>query len=440
MPQPTVARNVMHAGDRPSTSLDVHGVIDGRYLVKRLLATGGAAEVYAAEHRFTHRAVTVKYPLTADEKTVARARREIEALARVRGSGVVEMLDAAELDGRPYIVFELLEGRTLAGLVTARGKLSIDDSVRVGMELAKTLQRIHSVGVVHRDVKPSNLFVTMHPERQLMLLDFGIAKIVADDAPKEKLTRECALLGTPEYMAPEALLSTDDADHRVDIYGLGVVLYECLTGTVPFDGRYADVLMKISSEQPRSVRDLRPEVPADLARVVMKCLSRSAGDRYPTGEALLSALRACAPPGVSSVRLLTGLTPPEDTGAEHLPVDSPAAGVAPNAGYRRKHARAPYTTLARITLNSGATVDGRIEEVSEGGLAFVGERALTVGEPVRIRFGLPTSGRIVEVSSTTRWNRTMRGTNATGFEFHDLPDAARDEVKSYVALMRAETS
>ena len=231
---------------------------DDRYVLHRLLASGGGANVYASEHAFTKRKVAIKIPHAATPITRARMEREIEAVGRARGEGVVEMLDAGERDGVPYVVFELLEGRTLAGLLAARGKLDIPAVQKVGVELARVLERCHLRGVIHRDVKPSNVFVSPGALNQLTLLDFGIARLVEDASHHEKLTQENALLGTPEYMAPESLLASPTVDHRVDVYGLGVTLYECLTGTVPFDGQYADILQKLANEPPRPVRELRP--------------------------------------------------------------------------------------------------------------------------------------------------------------------------------------
>lgn len=436
---PAVSR-VEHICTPVPTSPDLNRTIDGRYVLKRLLAKGGTANVYAAIHRFTRRAVVLKYPLSSSERAIQRARTEIDALVLAQGPGVVNMLDAAEIDGRPCIVFDLLDGRTLAGLVTARGRLGVDETVRVGLELCRILERCHAAGVTHRDIKPSNLFITMDGENQVVLLDFGIARIVAPDAPRDNLTLDGNMVGTPEYMAPEALFGLADADQRVDVYATGVVLYECLTGAVPFAHQHRDMLRKVSGDAPRSISDLRSDVPEQLERIVAKCLMRSADERYRDAAQLREALQQCASPGVASVRLLTGTHERATTNSELPPTvaDVPNARKASRLASRRRYPRAAYTTLARISLQNGQSVDGRVEEISEGGLQFVGEHSVPVGEEATIRYGLPTSGRIVELAVTARWTRTTRGSNATGFEFHDLTGDGREEIRHYVAFMCSE--
>jgi serine/threonine-protein kinase len=416
-------------------SVDV--TFDRRYLLKRLLASSNSAQVHAGEHLFTHRPVAVKVLHHPTAQTRARLSREVEVLARVGGPGIVQMTDAGEVDGLPYIVFDLLEGRTLAGLIAARGKLGVEETIKVGVEVADALQRCHDHGVVHRDVKPSNLFVTTGARAQLTLLDFGIAKLDSDGAPQAKLTQEHALLGTPEYMAPESLLCSPDADLRVDVYGLGVTLFECLTGSVPFDGVYAEVLLKLSTTAPPSLAELRSDVPAALARVIDKSLARSPADRFGSMREMRDALRACSSAALDELDLLrdAGRARARDPAVPSTLADAPAARHAADARSRRKHPRAPYTTLARIFCADGSRVDGRLEEISEGGLQFVGDSAIPTNETVKIRFALPTSGRMAEVNATARWNRTVRGSNATGFQFAETTEAMRAEIAKYVSIM-----
>ena len=430
----------------PPLSIDARSRVDGRYVIKRLLASGGIADVYAAEHCYTRRAVALKLPRRAGPQERARLMREMDVLSRVRGPGIVELWDGGERDGVPYLVFELLEGRTVEGLITARGRLSVGESARIAIEPARALARCHAAGILDRDVKPANLFVTPGEEPQMRLLDFGIAKM-SDDSPEQhlggKLTREHALLGTPEYMAPEALLAEGEVDGRVDVYGVGVVLYECLTGTVPFEGTYAEVLMKVSSSEPVPVLEARSDVPPELARVVTRALARAKADRYPTMDELVGALLAAAP-NPPHIDLFGRLPAPP----EALVRAASAATMADSPGAfqpreqvdwqtRRKQQRAPYITLARLTLANGARIDGRLEEVSEGGLQFVGDRAVPLGESVKVRFALPASGQMTEVSATSRWNRTVRGSNATGVQFTEISETAQQEIGKYVAIVSA---
>ncbi len=272
------------------------------------------------------------------------------------------------------------------------------------------------------------------------LLDFGIAKILEEGAVvRPKLTQENSIVGTPEYMSPEALLASPDVDARTDQYALGVTLYECLTGTVPFDGQYAEVLRKLSTTEPRPLQELRTDVPDALALAIARSLSRDPAERFSSMSAFGEALDA-AVSGAKRVSLL-GLHPPKAAlpGRDAPTVaDVPKAKQELGAEHRRKFPRAPYVTLARILCESGLTVDGRVEEVSEGGLQFVGDRAVPVNESVTIRFALPATGRMAEVKAEARWNRSMRGTNATGFQFSDLLPDVREEIQKYVAIMRAD--
>jgi len=422
-----------------TAALEVEALLDGRYALKRLLAQGGGARVLAAEHLFTRRAVAIKVPLGTDSVVLKRFEREMEALARARGHGVVEMLDAGRVGGTPYIVLDLLEGRTLAGLLAARGRLGISETLVVGTELATILGRCHGQGIVHRDVKPANLFLPRTGRPRVVLLDFGIAQLAAEDgAALEKLTREHSLLGTPEYLPPEGLLS-GPTDLRADVYSLGVTLYECLTGSVPYEGNYAELLQKLSSTPPRSPREIRDDVPAGLSDAVMRCIARDPARRFQSMAELCAALEASAPQALEPVNLLAQV--PREVAADpnkDTLADAPKPLIAATGAGRRRHPRAPYITLARLTRKSGERVDGRLEEISEGGLQFVGDCAIPSGESAALRFALPASGRIAEVQATARWNRTLRGTNATGFEFTLIADNARDEIRKYAAYVGTE--
>ena len=206
-------------------------LVDGRYVLKRLRSSGGGADVHAATHRFTRREVAVKIPHTSNAKGRAHVRREMDALARVRAAGVIELLDAGEADGAPYLVLELLEGRTLAGLLVARGKLGADETIKIGVAVAEALEACHANGVIHRDVKPGSLFVSRQPGKEITLCDFGVAKV----ADVEDLAETLAPIGSDDFGAPELFLGASQVDARVDVYGLGVTLHDCLTGALPHE-------------------------------------------------------------------------------------------------------------------------------------------------------------------------------------------------------------
>lgn len=421
-----------HAVDGADPRFPLGATVADRYVLKRVLGRGGAASVYAAEHTLVRRPVALKIPIDDSrqrEDLHARLRRETSVLARVRHPAVVDVVDGGEIDSMPFLAMQLLEGRTLSGLLAARGKLDADEVVKIGVELAAGLAAVHDAGVIHRDVKPSNVFVTRDPANQLRLLDFGTAKLF-DDVKTAGLTQAGAILGTPEYMAPEALLSLPNADHRVDVYSLGVTLYELLAGTVPCEGAIGQLLMRLTSSETPQLFDVRKDVPKPLADVVQRCLRRDPGDRFQNMSELGAALASCSRRPRETIDVLSG-SPRGRAQASPSAPNGEAAAVEK----RREHARAPYVTLACIFRKDRPAIDGRIEDISEGGVLVVSEDTCSQGEVVRLRLALPVSGRVVNVAATTRWNRAYRGTRATGLEFQDLTDAAREEIRRYVTLM-----
>lgn len=394
-------------------------VIGGRYLLKSLRSSGGGADVFAATHRLTKREVTVKVPHPNNPKGAARVARELEALSRVRAPGVIELLDAGEHAGGHYLVLELLEGRTLAGLLIARGKLGADEVTKIGVAVADTLELCHERGVIHRDVRPGTLFVSRQPGREITLLDFGVSKVDG----VEDVIASIAPVGSEDYAAPELLLTPEAADRHADLFGLGATLYECLTGGVPHEPE---------AKTPRApLRELCPELPDGLVAAIERATHRDPAQRFASARELGDALRASTRVPMDSVRVLGQPRP-------SIPVSATAPSLADPGGApatRRKHTRAPYSTLARLTSSSGERVDGRLEEMSEGGLQFVGERPIAVGEVLRIRFALPATGRIAETPAVCRWTRAGRGGHASGFEFTELGEDARAEIQQYVRIM-----
>ena len=259
-------------------------------------------------------------------------------------------------------------------------------------------------------------------------MDFGIAKVIDPHADLEHLTMENTLVGTPEYMAPEALLASPDANHLVDgQYALGVTMYECLTGVVPFEGTYGEVVQKMQLTKMTPVTELRPDVPARLAQWIERTLRREPSERFADMNETHAALRAL----VGRAKLEAASDAPGARVAATV-ADSPAA-LRPQT--RRRHARAPYAALARAARADGSQIDGRVEEISESGCQFVAAHAPTSGETVTLRVALPISGRVIEVAAVCRWARATRVAMASGFEFTSLKSEALGEIRKYVALM-----
>jgi eukaryotic-like serine/threonine-protein kinase len=253
----------------------------GRYRLERPLAFGGMAEVWIATDVVLDRRVAVKMlrpELASDPQVVERFRREAVAAARLNHPNIVSLFDTVTEDGLEAVVLELVPGRTLRQLLDDEGRLSVSDTVHIGIALADALDAAHRAGLVHRDVKPGNVLIT--PSRRVMLTDFGIATALGRHSD---ITREDVMQGTAKYLSPEQVLGVP-TDARSDIYSLGVVLYECLTGRVPFEAESDAATALARLQQPaRPVRAMRPGVPRVVDDLVCACLTRSPDGRPSSG-------------------------------------------------------------------------------------------------------------------------------------------------------------
>ncbi|HEY8041516.1 MAG TPA: protein kinase [Polyangiaceae bacterium] len=282
--------------------------VDDRFVVERLAAAGGMGRVFRAIDTETREAVALKVLDSRDSggsrsRALERFAREARLLAQIRHPGVVRFVAFGTTGrGEPYLAMEWLEGETLAGRL-ARGPLSVDEALLLGRRLASALACAHAAGVVHRDVKPSNVLLVGGEVEQAKLIDFGIARFapLATD-----VTRPGGVLGTPGYMAPEQARALREIDARADVYALGCVLFRALTGRLPFEGEDAlSVLAKILLERTPRLRDFSPLVPPALDALVGRMLSKEPDGRPRDGAALvaeLDALDGLSPGGAPSVR------------------------------------------------------------------------------------------------------------------------------------------
>jgi serine/threonine-protein kinase len=417
-----------------SLKLEVGEVVDRRYRLKREIARGGAGAVFEAEHLFTTRPVAIKLliPQQANaHESRLRLLLEARALTVARHPGIVLGLDAGETDeGLPYLVMELLEGRTLEGILAVRRKIEVADAVFLGMQLCDALAAAHERGILHRDLKPSNMFIsrTETGREVVKVFDFGIARLPQQE---QKITQENAVLGTPEYMAPEQLLARDDLDARCDIYGLGISLYEALAGVVPFEGNFGEVLLKVSIESMPSLVQRCPQVPVELERAIAKAIARDPADRHASMRAFAEALSQ-VPLGDAQLSSLLGLRAAVGTGAHAAPPSPDSAST------RRRFARAPYVTPTRIFRPNGSTLDGRSEDISVGGLLVLAPQAFDQAERVTVRFALPITGKLLDVPAIARWVKMARGTGAVGLQFVDLAPDHTLVIESYVTALGGE--
>jgi hypothetical protein len=270
----------------------VASLLAGRYELRALVGRGGMGEVYEAVDRQLDRTVAVKVlrpELAADRRFLSRFRREARTSARLSHPDIVAVHDIGEDDGRAFIVMEFVPGRTLGTIVHEDGPIDPAAAARIGAAVADALAHAHARGVVHRDVTPGNVMLTPHGE--VKVLDFGIARASRGSA---RSGSPSAAHGTAAYVAPEQVRG-DAADQRADIYSVGAVLYELLSGRPPFAGSSTtDVIDRLGAETPAPVRALRPQVPASMDAIVLRCLAKEPTARFDRADQLATALRVAA--------------------------------------------------------------------------------------------------------------------------------------------------
>jgi serine/threonine-protein kinase len=271
----------------------INTLFDGRYRVMRKLGAGGMADVYLAEDEELGRRVAIKIlndRHANDESFVERFRREAKNAAGLSHPNIVSIYDRGEAEGTYYIAMEYLDGRSLKELLIARGPMPIADAIHHTRQILNALRFAHKKGVVHRDIKPHNVMVD--GDGRLKVTDFGIAR-----AGASQMTEAGAIVGTAQYLSPEQARGAA-VDQRSDLYSIGVVLYEMLTGSVPFTGESpVEIAMKHLSDTPRPPSAIRPEIPPDLDMVVLRALAKNPDDRFQTAEEMDAELAHIADGG-----------------------------------------------------------------------------------------------------------------------------------------------
>jgi serine/threonine-protein kinase len=309
-------------------------MLGGRYLIEEVIGEGGMATVYRARNKLTDRPVAVKImnPLLASDAIVReRFRREARSAQKLAHPNIIEIFDQGETeDGTAFIVMELLQGESLAPVIQ-RGPLDVDRAIHVMIQVARGVARAHDLEIIHRDIKPENIFLCRREDGSdlVKVLDFGIAKSRQDS----RLTTQGELFGTPQYMAPERIMGKDSGGSS-DIYALGVVFFEMLTGELPFNAPdVTTFFVKHMEQPPPPVRSLNARVPEELDDLVLRMLAKSAADRpvdaHRVHQDLLEIIRereAVAPPSamdeepIPSVASAAAFTGPADHWARRMSV------------------------------------------------------------------------------------------------------------------------
>jgi serine/threonine protein kinase len=273
-------------------------LLAGKYRVERLLGVGGMGIVVAARHEQLDQLVAIKFvrdEALGNAESVERFIREARAAAKLKSEHSAKVLDVGKLDsGAPYMVMEFLDGQDLGQVLLEQGPMTIELAAGLIQQACEAVAEAHAAGIVHRDLKPQNLFLTrtLDGSPKLKVLDFGVSKAIGlTSGGRAGLTRTSTMLGSPLYMAPEQMRSSRDVDGRVDIWALGVVLFELLTGRWPFEAEtMPELCLKVVGEAPQPLGVLRTDVPPAIVAIVECCLQREPENRFASAHDLASAL------------------------------------------------------------------------------------------------------------------------------------------------------
>jgi serine/threonine-protein kinase len=344
-------------------------LIADRYDVQEIVATGGMSTVYRARDRLLERYVALKVlhdSHLADADTIERFRHEAQAVAQLSHPNIVTVIDRGESDGRLFIVLEYVEGEDLKTLLERHGRLPVRRTLELAIEIGQALAFAHGRGVVHRDVKPQN--VLLNRDGIPKVTDFGIAR----SAAVEGLTQTGTILGTSDYIAPEQA-SGAQAGPRADVYSLGVVLFELLTGATPFDGdTFVAIALRHVQDPVPSVLERRPDVPLRVARAVERALRKDPAERSSMDE-LVAELQAC----------LAELD--SDAAADETMV-APSPMRRTNAPHRGRAGRrlTPLVALSGGLVAIAAIAIGAVTSTPDGTLPILADEAPAQAQPLRL--------------------------------------------------------
>jgi len=291
-------------------------ILAGKYRIERVLGRGGMGVVVSARHIQLDEQVALKFLLPdalANQDAVRRFEREARAAVKIKSEHVARVTDVGTLEsGSPYMVMEYLSGKDLGDYLAHLGPLPLEEAVEYVLQACEAIAEAHSMGIIHRDLKPANLFRIVRADGtpSIKVLDFGISKVQGDHA----MTQTSSMMGSPQYMSPEQMTAAKSVDARADIWAMGVILLELLSGKAPFDGdTIPELCVAILNSEPPPLSRLRPELPIEVGVIVERALKKNRDDRFANVAEFATALAAYGPPGAAvsaeRIRRVLGVNP-----------------------------------------------------------------------------------------------------------------------------------
>jgi eukaryotic-like serine/threonine-protein kinase len=418
----------------------LQATLGNAYILERELGGGGMSRVFIAEDTSLGRKVVVKVllPDLAATVNIERFRREIQLAAKLQHPHIVPVLSAGISEGLPYYMMPFIEGESLRARLSRSGELPVHDAARILRDVLSALSYAHEHGVVHRDIKPDNVLLTGN---HAVVADFGVAKALsASTNPGSSLTSLGVALGTPAYMSPEQAAADPSTDHRADLYGVGAMAYEMLTGQQVFSARSPQAMLAAhATQKPESIDARRPSVPRELSSLIMRSLEKHAADRPQSAAEMLSELEAAITPSGATTPHIGAITPRRadrsDKRGTFMAMTAAAVLLllASSTVYWRSHRTSDATppvladstpSLAVLPFENLGNkddayfADGMTDEISSklgsvGGLTVIGRQsaksyANTTKPPQQIGKEL---GASYLLTGTVRWDRSRNGRN-----------------------------
>ena len=305
----------------PETEVIPGDVLAGKFRIEKVLGRGGMGVVVAATHLQLDERVALKFLLPEalnHREAVARFEREARAAVKIKSEHVARVTDVGVMDnGSPYMVMEFLNGMDLGQYLEQQGPLPIDEAIHYLLQACEAIAEAHSLGIVHRDLKPANLFRILRADGtpSIKVLDFGISKVTTGQ--EASMTQTSSMMGSPYYMSPEQMTSSKNVDQRTDVWALGIILHELLTGKVPYEGEtIPEVCAKVLQVAPPDLQDFRKDAPWELQTVITRALAKKREDRYQNVAELSHALMAYGTSessrSVDRISRVLGVTPALD--------------------------------------------------------------------------------------------------------------------------------